>query len=60
MLLEDFDGTFYGYCVVSEAVIKNRKTKLTFEVLSLFSPKEQKNYHDRFFEAAEKTGELKK
>jgi len=60
ILLEGFDGTFYGYCVVHEATIKDHKTTLTFEILSLFSPEEQKIYHQRFFEAAEKTGELKK
>lgn len=60
MLLEGFDGTFYGYCVVHEAVIKEKRTTLTFEVLSLFTPEEQQIYFKRFFEAAQKTGELKK
>ncbi|MBI4065189.1 hypothetical protein HY409_02375 [Candidatus Gottesmanbacteria bacterium] len=60
MLLEGFDGTFFGYCVVHEAVIKEKRTTLTFEVLSLFTPGEQNIYFKRFFEAAAKTGELKK
>lgn len=49
---------FYGYAVVHEAVIKNKQTTLTFEVLSLFTESERKIYTKRFLEAAKKTGEV--
>lgn len=57
ILLIDENWTFYGYCVVHEATIKDKHTTLTFEVLSLFSPEEQKIYKDNFLAAATKTKE---
>ncbi|MBI3385829.1 DUF2584 family protein [Candidatus Gottesmanbacteria bacterium] len=58
MLLVDDDWTFYGYCVVHQSEMKNQKTMLTFEVLSLFSPQERQLYKQKFLEAAHKTGEV--
>lgn len=58
MLLIDEYWNFYGYCVAHEAVIKNKQTTLTFEVLTLFSPEEQKLYKQKFLEAAKMTGEV--
>jgi hypothetical protein len=58
VLLVGPDWTFYGYCVVHSAELKERKTTLTFEILSLFSPEERKIYTSRFLEAAKKTGEI--
>ena len=38
--------------------IKDKKTTLTFEVLSLFTPQEQELYKKKFLEAAKRTGEV--
>ncbi|MBI2405354.1 hypothetical protein HYV22_04250 [Candidatus Gottesmanbacteria bacterium] len=58
MLLADDDWNFLGYCVVHEAILKNKQTSLTFEVLSLFTPEQQSFYKQNFLEAAHKTGEI--
>ena len=58
VLLIDEDWNFYGYVVVHESVLKDKTTTLRFEVLSLFSPKEQKLYKDKFLQAAKITGEI--
>ncbi len=58
MLLVDDDWNFLGYCVVHEAILKNKQTSLTFEVLSLFTPEQQAFYKQNFLEAAKKTGEI--
>jgi hypothetical protein len=58
MLLVGDDWTFYGYAVAHEAVVKDHKTQLTFEVLSLFTSEEQSIYTKRFLEAAHMTGEV--
>ncbi len=58
MLLVSNDWTFYGYCVVHSTLIKDGKTILEFEVLSLFSPEEQARYKQKFLEAAKKTREI--
>ncbi|HCM37976.1 MAG: hypothetical protein UV61_C0006G0102 [Candidatus Gottesmanbacteria bacterium GW2011_GWB1_43_11] len=58
MLLVADDWTFLGYCVAHQIVVKDKKTTITFEVLSLFTPEEQKTYTARFLEAAKKTGEV--
>lgn len=52
------EWTFFGYGVTHSSTIKDGKTTLTFEVLSLFSPEEQKLYQAKYIEAAKKSGEL--
>lgn len=59
MLIVDGDWNFYGYCVAHSALVKNQKTEIDFEVLSLFTPDEQSIYKRKFIEAAKKTGEVK-
>lgn len=59
MLLVDSEWNFYGYCVAHSAVVKDQKTQIEFEVLSLFSLEESKIYKDKFLAAAKLTGEIK-
>ena len=59
MLIVDSLWNFYGYCVVHSAKTHDQKTELEFEVLSLFTPEEQKLYKEKFTEAAKLTGEIK-
>ena len=59
LLVVDNQWNFYGYCVAHSAVVKEQKTQIDFEMLSLFNPDEQKTYKDRFVEAAKLTGEIK-
>jgi len=59
MLLVDSEWNFYGYCDAHSAIIKEQKTEIEFEVLSLFTPEEQKLYKEKFLEAAKITGEVK-
>ena len=59
ILLIDNDWNFYGYCVANSLVVKNKKSTIEFEVLTLFSTEEQKVYKDKFIEAAKLTGEFK-
>lgn len=58
MLIVDASWNFYGYCVAHSAIVKDQKTELEFEVLSLFSPQEKELYKTKFLEAAKKTGEV--
>jgi len=58
MLVVDSEWNFYGYAVAHEIVVKDKQTQITFEVLSLFNPEEQKLYKTKFLEAAKKTGEI--
>ncbi len=58
VLLVDHDWNFYGYAVVHQAVITNDTTKLTFEMLTVFSEQDKKRYRTLFMEAAKKTGEI--
>lgn len=58
MLIVDGDWNFYGYCVAHSALVRDQKTEIEFEVLSLFTPEEQKTYKERFLEAAKLTGEV--
>ncbi|MCR4329058.1 MAG: hypothetical protein NUV65_00755 [Candidatus Roizmanbacteria bacterium] len=60
LLMVDSQWNFYGYCVAHSAVVKEQKTQIDFEVLSLFSAEEKKIYKDRFLEAAKSTGEVKR
>jgi hypothetical protein len=59
MLIVDSEWNFYGYCVAHSALVKDQKTEIEFEVLSLFTPEEQAVYKRRFIEAAKNTGEVK-
>lgn len=59
MLVVDIEWNFYGYCVAHSALVKEQKTQIDFEILSLFDPAEQKVYKERFLEAAKLTGEVK-
>lgn len=58
ILLIDAEWNFYGYAVAHSALVKNKKTQIEFEVISLFEEKEKKLYRDKFIEAAKKTGEV--
>jgi hypothetical protein len=59
LLLIDKDWNFYGYCVAHSAVVKNNKTEIEFEVLTLFSVAERQLYQQKFIEAGKLTGEVK-
>lgn len=58
ILIVDSEWNFYGYCVVNSAIVKDQRTELEFEVLSLFSTEQQKIYKDNFMAAAKTTGEV--
>ena len=49
---------FLGYAVAHSAENKDYKVKIEFEVISLFSPEEQKIYKEKFLTAAKYTGEV--
>lgn len=59
VLMVDGDWNFYGYCKVNSAIVKEQKTELEFEVLSLFSESEKSLYKTKFIEAGKLTGEVK-
>lgn len=59
LLIDANDFTFYGYGVVRSALIEKGKTKITFEILTLFNETERNLYTVKFCEAAKKTGEIK-
>lgn len=59
LLLIDKDWNFYGYCRVNSVETKNQTTVLEVEILSLFSPEEQRLYRNKFVEAGKITGEVK-
>jgi hypothetical protein len=59
VLLIDADWNFYGYAVAHSATLKDKKTTLEFEILTLFAKDEQLLYKKKFIEAAKKTGEVK-
>lgn len=59
ILIVDGDWNFYGYAVAHQIVVKDQKTEITFEVLSLFTSEQKALYKEKFFEAAKKTGEVK-
>jgi len=56
--LIDKDWNFYGYCVTHSVLIQGKKTKIEFEMLTLFSPEEKKLYREKFIEAGKMTGEV--
>jgi len=45
--------------VAHSSRVYDQKTELDVEMLSLFTPVEQRMYKDRFVEAGKKTGEVK-
>lgn len=59
ILLIDADWNFYGYTVAHSAFLKDKKTTIEFEVLTLFTKEEQAIYQKRFIEAGQMTGEVK-
>lgn len=59
MLIVDGEWNFYGYCVAHSAIVKDQKTEIEFEVLSLFTPEEKALYKEKFLAAAKMTGEVK-
>lgn len=59
ILMVDADWNFYGYAVAHQIVVKDQKTEIKFEVLSLFTFEERVLYKNKFSEAAKKTGEVK-
>lgn len=59
VLIVDGSWNFYGYCRVNSAIVKDQKTELEFEVLTLFNEEEQALYKSKFVEAGKITGEVK-
>ena len=59
MLVVDSEWNFYGYAQAISTENKDQKCVLTFQMISLFTPEEQKLYKDKFLEAAKVTGEVK-
>jgi len=59
VLLIDADWNFYGYAVAHSALLKDKKTTIEFEILTLFSKEEQALYQKKFIEAGKLTGEVK-
>jgi len=59
MLVVDWEWNFYGYGVAHSSRVFDQKTELDVEMLSLFTPIEQRMYKDKFVEAGKKTGEVK-
>ena len=53
------DWNFYGYCRVNQTAIKDQKTYLEMEILTLFNESEKKLYREKFIEAGKFTGEAK-
>jgi hypothetical protein len=59
LLVVDSEWNFYGYCVAHSSHVHDQKTEIEFEMLSIFTPEEQKIYKDKFIAAAKITGEVK-
>ncbi|MCX6731116.1 MAG: hypothetical protein NTZ55_04670 [Candidatus Roizmanbacteria bacterium] len=59
ILLIDANWNFYGYAVAHSAFLKDKKTTIEFEVLTLFTKEEQSIYQRKFVEAGKLTGEVK-
>lgn len=59
LLVIDADWKFYGYGVARSILVKDKKTVVTWEMLTLFSPSEQELYKNKFIEAGKLTGEVK-
>jgi len=59
ILLIDANWNFYGYAVAHSTLLKDKKTTIEFEILSLFTKEEQVLYQKKFIEAGKMTGEVK-
>lgn len=59
VLLIDKSWNFYGYAVAHSAHVENKQTRIEFELITKFSPEEQKLYQQKFVEAGKITGEVK-
>lgn len=59
ILLIDAEWNFYGYAVAHSAFLKDKKTTIEFEMLTLFTKEERKLYQMKFIEAGTLTGEVK-
>jgi len=58
ILLIDKEWNFYGYAVAHSAYVKDKKTQIKFEMITMFKPEEQKLYQQKFIEAGKLTGEV--
>jgi hypothetical protein len=58
MLVIDTEWNFYGYAVAHSVFIKDQKTHIEFEMLSLFDETVKNLYKQKFIEAGKKTGEV--
>jgi hypothetical protein len=59
ILMVTSDWNFLGYAVCHSMKNVDQKCVIEFEVISLFTPKEQSLYKTKFLEAAKFTGEVK-
>ena len=59
ILLIDKEWNFYGYAVAHSALVKDKKTQIEFELITLFNKEEQGLYKNKFIEAGKITGEVK-
>lgn len=59
ILFIDKDWNFYGYAVAHSAFVKDKKTQVEFELITLFNKEEQAIYRNKFIEAGKITGEVK-
>ncbi len=59
VLVIDAEWRFYGYGVARSILVKDKKTVVTWEMITLFSPQEQELYKAKFIEAGKITGEVK-
>jgi len=59
ILLIDKDWNFYGYAVAHSAQTQDKKTKIEFEMITMFTSDEQKLYQQKFIEAGKIIGEVK-
>lgn len=58
ILLIDKEWYFYGYAIAHSAVIKDKKTQIEFEMITLFKEEEQRLYQQKFIEAGKISGEV--
>lgn len=57
VLVVDKDWNFYGYAKANNIEVADKKTTLTFEMLTVFPPEQRETYKQNFLAAAHKTGE---
>lgn len=58
ILVVDAEWNFYGYAVAKSILVKDKKTVISWEMLTLFSNEEQLLYKNKFIEAGKLTGEV--